>query len=426
MLHRERQASSRGCSEPYPGQCQDDESARCAPPAVTLRGSLSPAPIDSAEPMGERRLTLIGGACVAVSIVALLARLVGLMPSSVATLVVVAATGVGLRVALLLFARAGDSPHRTRVMKNVSTIGLGVAGVTIVAALPVTTHVGGFGNFSSDLFADLWTLGILTALASPVRTLGWRAFVGAGFTGFLALPALARVIGRPVVTALGANSVFATSVWVPSTETLCQALPVLLLLLVAVRAKGTRPSPLDLLVLGAWSGAGFALYEDTQFGRGGVHWSAAPPFSLLFPSEDHVHSQASMLVAGHPVWMALLGLGLGFGVLYRRRFRRAWLATPVAVVVVLVEHGAGNALGTTNTHGSSPLFEKLLVYLTLGGWLSSVLLVAGAVGVLMIERKALVPSSKLAEWWPLAPSLAHMRSQQLARAQAPLAQGRMR
>jgi RsiW-degrading membrane proteinase PrsW (M82 family) len=392
---------------------------------VTLQGSLSPVPIESAEPAGERRLALIGGACIAVSVAALLARLVGLMPSSAATLVVVAATGVGLRVALVFFARSGASLHRARVMKNVSTIGLGIAAVTIVAALPVTTHAGGFGAFSSSLFAQLWTLGILTVLASPVRTLGWRAFVGAGFTGFLALAALARVMGRPVVSAHGANSVFATSVWVPSTETLCQALPVLLLLLVAVRAKGTRPSPLDLLVIGAWSGAGFALYEDTQFGRGGVHWSAGPPFSLLFPSEDHVHSHASMLVAGHTVWMALLGLGLGFGVLYRRRFRRAWLAIPVALVVVVVEHGAGNALGTTNTHGSSPLVEKLLVYLTLGGWLSSILLVAGAVSVLVIERKALVPSSKPAEWWPLAQSLAHTRSQQLARAQAPLAQGRM-
>jgi hypothetical protein len=209
---------------------------------------------------------------------------------------------------------------------------------------------------------------------------------------------------------------------VPSTETLCQTLPVLLLLLVAVRATGTRPSPLDLLAIGAWSGAGFALYEDTQFGRGAVHWSAAPPFSLLFPSEESVHSRASMLVAGHPVWMALVGLGLGFGILYRRRFRRAWLAIPVTLVVVLVEHGSTNALGTANAHGSTPLLEKLFADLTLRGWLSSALLVAGAVGVLVIERRALVPFSKPADWWPLRQSLAHERSQQLARAQAPIVQ----
>lgn len=391
----------------------------CRTVTIRLLGGLA---VSDAQAIGDRRLTLTGSACIGVSLLALLTRLVGLMPSSVATLVVVAATGVGLRVALLLSARAGASAQRARVMKNVSTVGLCIAGVTVVAALPVTTHVGGFGHFSADLFAHLWTLIILTAVASPVRTLGWRAFVGTGLTGFLALPALARLIGKPVTSALGTNTVLANSVWVPLSETLCQALPVLLLLLVAVRAKGTRPSPLDLLAIGAWSGAGFALYEDTQFGRGGVHWSAAPPFSLLFPSEEHVHRGASMLVAGHPVWMALVGVGLGFGVLYRRRFRRAWLAIPAALLVVLAEHGATNALGTTNAHGSTPLLEKLFAGLTLGGWLSSVLLVAGAVGVLMLERKALVPFSKPVDWWPLRQSLAHKRSQQLARAQAPQVQ----
>ena len=392
-------------------------------PELTPLGSPSLLANEPAPLKGERRLALTGGACVAVSVVALLARLLGLMPSSAATLVVIAATGVGLRVALLLFARSGASVHRARVMKNVSTVGLGVAAVTIVAALPVTTRAGGFGHFSSDLFAHLWMLGIVTVASSPVRTLGWRAFVGAGLTGFLGLTALARLIGRPVITSLGADSVFANSVWVPATEVLCQSLPVLLLLLLAVRTRAVRPSAVDLLLMGAWAGAGFALYEDTQFGRGGVHWSAAPPFSLLFPSEESVHGNASMLIAGHAVWMALLGLGLGFGVLYRRRFRRAWLAIPVALAVALVEHGAGNALGATNAHGSSPLLEKLLVALTLGGWLSSILLVAGVIGVLLIERKALMPSSKAAEWWPLPQALAQTRGQQLARAQVPLAPG---
>jgi len=69
------------------------------------------------------------------------------------------------------------------------------------------------------------------------------------------------------------------------------------------------------------------------------------------------------------------------------------------------------------------LLEKLLVALTLGGWLSSILLVAGVIGVLLIERKALMPSSKAAEWWPLPRALAQTRGQQLARAQVPVAPG---
>lgn len=423
MLRREDQAFGGAAVSDTRDSARSTRPLAGGVPRVTPQGSPSPIPTEPLAPKGERRLALTGGACVAVSVAALLARLLSLMPSSAATLVVIAATGVGLRVALLLFARSGASLQRARVMKNVSTVGLGIAAVTIVAALPVTTRAGGFGTFSSDLFAQLWTLAIVTALASPVRTLGWRAFVGSGLTAFLGLTAIARLIGRPVLTSLGADSVLATSVWVPTTEVFCQALPVLLLLLVAMRATAARPSALDLLLMGAWSGAGFALYEDTQFGRGGVHWSAAPPFSLLFPSEESVHGNASMLIAGHAVWMALLGLGLGFGLLYRRRFRRAWLAMPVALAVALVEHGAGNALGATNAHGSSPLLEKLLVALTLGGWLSSILLVAGVVGVLLIERKALMPSSKPTQWWPLPQALAQRRGQQLARAQVPVAPG---
>ena len=201
----------------------------------------------------------------------------------------------------MLFARSGDSPQRARVMRNVSTVGLCISALTVVATLPVITHVGGFGAFSSDPFAQVWTLVVVTALVSPVHTLGWRAYVGAGLTGFLALTALARLIGRPVVTSLGGDSVVAASVWIPLTETLSQALPVVLLVVLAARRRAARPSALDVLLMGAWWGAGFALYEDTQFGRGGVHWTAAPPFSLLFPTEESVHGRASMLIGVPPL-----------------------------------------------------------------------------------------------------------------------------
>ena len=370
----------------------------------------------SGTPSNDRRLAVTGAACVGVSVAVLLARLVGLMPSSFAVLIVVATTGVGLRAALLRFARGGASPQRARVMTLVSTVGLAISAVTVVASLPHTTRAGGIGTFTTDLIAHVWTLAVLTALATPVRTLGWRAYIGVGLTGFLGLTALARVVGRPVISSLGVQSIFATSVWVPVTELLCQVLPVGLLLLLAARRTMIRPSALDFVLVGSWAGAGFALYEDTQFGRGGVHLLAAFPFSLLFPSEANGRGYSSMLIAGHPVWMGLVGLGLGFSVLYRRRFPPAWIALPVAVAVALLEHAAANSLDIANAGGSSPLLERLIVDVTVHGWLSSILLVAGMVGVLRIERSAIRPDDA-SQWWRLSPSTARVRAERLAAAQ---------
>ncbi|MDQ1486887.1 MAG: hypothetical protein QOJ62_2580 [Actinomycetota bacterium] len=365
----------------------------------------------------DRSLVVIGGSCVAISVLVVLARLIGVLPSSVATIVVIVAIAVGLRVVLRLSARSASSPARAKVMTLVSTVGLGISVVTILAALPVTTRVGGVGPFLSDLLAYGWTLGALTIAAGPVRTLNWRAVVGTGLTGYLALTALARALGRPVVSSLGAGSVLATSVWVPLTELLSQLLPAIVLVVLVMRGRARRMSALDLMLIGAWSGAGFALYEDTQFGRGGVHWSAGVPFSLLFPSESASHGGTSMLIAGHAVWAGLAGLSLGVAILYRKRFKNAWLVAPIGVGVVLLEHAAVNGLSAVTSGGSTPLLEKLVVVLTLGGWLTSLLLVAGVAFFLWVEWRAVKPSPRPTDWWPLRPSDAMSRARQLATAQ---------
>ena len=363
-------------------------------------------------------MVILGGACVAVSVAVVAARLLGWLPSSVATIVVIVTIAVGLRLALRLFARSASSPARAKVMTMVSTVGLGIAVVTVLASLPVTTRVGGMGPFISDLFAYGWTLGVLTIAAGPVRTLNWRAVVGTGLTGFLALTALARGLGRPVVSSLGDGSVLATSVWVPATELLAQLLPLIVILVLVMRRRVPRPSALDVMLIGAWSGAGFALYEDTQVGRGGVHWGAGAPISVLFPSESASHGNTSMLIAGHAVWAALAGLSLAAGVLYRKRFKKAWLAVPIGIAVVLIEHGAVNSLGAVTSGGSTPLLEKLVAVLTLGGWLTSILLVAGLVFFLVVEWRTVRPSSRPTDWWPLRPAAAGTRAHQLALAQA--------
>ena len=97
-----------------------------------------------------------------------------------------------------------------------------------------------------DLVAQLWALAVLAVAAGSVRTLGWRTFVSAGMAGFLAMTALAVTVGRPVVTALGPSSLFAHAVWVPVTEELCKAIPVIFVVIVALRRTTVRPLALDL------------------------------------------------------------------------------------------------------------------------------------------------------------------------------------
>ena len=75
-------------------------------------------------------------------------------------------------------------------MALVSTVALAISGLTVLASLPRITKTAGMHVFTVDLAAQLWTLALLMFVAGPVRTIGWRAFVGAGLTGLLGITAL--------------------------------------------------------------------------------------------------------------------------------------------------------------------------------------------------------------------------------------------
>jgi RsiW-degrading membrane proteinase PrsW (M82 family) len=363
----------------------------------------------------DRRTTALAAGSVAISVAALIAGQAHLLPSGVAALVVLVAVTVGLRVALTYAARSASSAHRTRVMSVVSTAGLAISAVTVLIALPHLTKAGGASKLVTDVLAHGWTLLLLAAAAGPVRTLGWRAFAGAGFTGFLAVSGLSRLVGTPVVHKLGAQSLVATALWAPFTEEVLKALLVVAIAVLAVRRSQVRPSALDLVLLGSWTGTGFALFEDALYGRGPGGLSAAPPFSLLAPSEldEHVGG-AAMVAGGHLVYTALIALGLAVTLLYRHTLRYSWLAAPVAFAVAFGEHVAVNSLPLLTNSGSEPMVERILAPLTLGGRLSSLLLIAGVIAVGVIEWRAVRPTAPLATWARLVPAEAARRMQALA------------
>jgi RsiW-degrading membrane proteinase PrsW (M82 family) len=335
---------------------------------------------------GDRQLAAIAALCITLSLAGVLVHALGLVSAPLAVTMVLLPVGVGLRVALRYAGRAAGSERRTQVMTLVSSIGLGISAVTLVGVLPHLTSPGGMAMFGADVFAHGWTLAILTVAVGSVRTLSWRAFLGMGLTGFLAVPAIAALIGRPVVSHLGTNSGLATAGWAPLTEETFKALPVLLVAMLAVRRTTSRPSAADLLLLGLWSGAGFALFENAVYGRGGANWSAAPLASLLVPSgtTTALYGRPGMLVSGHMLHTGLLALGIAITLMYKGIRWRRW-ALPAAFLVVVTEHAAVNGLLLTSGNGDSPGWAKLLAAFTLHGWLSILLFVSGSTAIVLYE-----------------------------------------
>ena len=363
----------------------------------------------------DRTLAIIAGASVAVSVAAVVARLAGVLPDGPSALIVIVAAAIGLKVALSYAAKSASSAARARMMNLVSTVALAISGFTVLASLPRITKAGGMHLFVLDLVAELWTLAMLWLVAGPVRTIGWRALVGAGLTGFLGTTALARLVGRPLVEKLGASSLLATALWVPITEELFKMLPVVLVLVLALRGRTTRPSVLDVTLIGAWSGAGFSLYENAAFGRGIFSLSASPFVSLFFPS-----SLKSMAIGwttsqtGHLAHTALIALGVAFALTYGRRMRRPWIVPAIAIAAVLAEHCSQNAIFSGQLTG---VLAKAALLLTLGGRLTPLMLIAGVAYVAALEWRIVGLPRGFENWVRVRPSEAGRRLALLAEAQ---------
>src|SRR5215469_10383871 len=110
-----------------------------------------------AEP-NNRRVALIGGFSVLLSVGTLAARLLGLLPRGLTVVIVILASVVTVRVALWFSKRSASSMASARISRMIGRVGLCLAAVSIIASLPVVTRNGGFGAFTADLFQHLWTL----------------------------------------------------------------------------------------------------------------------------------------------------------------------------------------------------------------------------------------------------------------------------
>ncbi len=387
--------------------------ATYAPPRRAPLPAASPAPPSR---KGDLRLKVIAGASVLVSVAGCVAGLLGAIPSGVSTIIVMIAVSIGLRVAWAYAAKSASSSGRARTMRIVSNVGLAISGVTLIISLPRITQAAGMGAFVEDAAGQLWTMALLTAIALPVRTLGWRVYTGTALTGFLGITGLARFLGRPVIESLGTSSVFAIAVWVPMTEELVKLIPVGIVLWVALRRLQARPSALDVMLLGAWTGAGFAAYESATLGRGHFSFLTPPLVSFAFPGEGSGKAFGWPLVqTGHLGHTALIALSLALALFYSRRTKRLTLIFPlVACGAVLLEHCSQNALAE---NGLNEVVAKIAVILSLGGYLTALLLLAEIAFVLHLEWRIVGGGLTPSTWLRLKPEEVMRRSVLLARAQ---------
>jgi RsiW-degrading membrane proteinase PrsW (M82 family) len=373
----------------------------------------APSPLGTSE---QTKLALIAGITMLFSVSVFIAAQLGAMPAGVGTSVVLIGMGVVLKLAWTIASKFGNSAHSARLNLLMSNVALIIAVLTALAAMPRLTKAGGLGLFAIDLAAQLWSLGLLVAAAGPARTVRWRALLGSFLLGFLGLMGLARIVGRPVIVALGNSSLLAAALWVPLTEETFKLLPLAFMLFFAMRRSDTRPSLLDVVLLSGCAAAGFALSESGSYGRGGFSLSAASWVSWLSPEANHGAAYGwPMVQTGHLLHTALIALAIGMVVLYRGRLPgwipRPWMVPALAIGAVLLEHCSQNAIVTG---GLNRYVGEFCILITLGGRLCALLLALGVGYAMRIEWQAFTPLSPSKAWMWLSPQEANRRAGWLA------------
>jgi RsiW-degrading membrane proteinase PrsW (M82 family) len=256
----------------------------------------------------------------------------------------------------------------------------------IVAAPGLIERGGGFGLVFGNAAQYAWTLALLVLVFARTHTIGARALAGAALAGFFGVTSLAVLAGKPFASWSLHDYLFLPVFVAPITEELLKLLPVALFVLLAVRNRRWRPSMSDAVLFGVAVASGFGLYENILFARStGGGWLTTLPLSTLLPS---ITTHGSMLVGGHVVYTGLASLGLAVTVLYGRRLPIARFALPAALFVVVMEHVAVNQLSSMGIiAGASPWWTQLFVAISLNGYLSTLLFVAGVAAVAVFESR---------------------------------------
>jgi RsiW-degrading membrane proteinase PrsW (M82 family) len=270
-------------------------------------------------------------------------------------------------------------------LQLLSWLGLAASLLTLAISAPkLVEKGGGWGVIFGNIAQYGWTIVLLLVIFAKTRTIGARALVGAALAGFFGISSMAVWAGKPFVDRFGPDSLFVSAVFAPVTEELFKLIPVAVFLLLAMRSRQFRPSIGDAVLFGITVAIGMSMYENILYVRdtyGG--WFVTLPFSLAMP---FIHMQNGMLVGGHVVYTALNSLALAVTLMYGARNRYARYALPITLTVTILEHMTVNHLVHIGSDDRG-WFVWLSLIVTLWGYLSTLLLVAGVSAVAVFETR---------------------------------------
>jgi RsiW-degrading membrane proteinase PrsW (M82 family) len=246
------------------------------------------------------------------------------------------------------------------------------------------------------LFPLYFVLAMLVATTfNRTVSLGWVLMFF--IYGSTAVAFVILVLSWPVNAVFGTDSLFAGAVVIPILEEALKVAPLVVFLLLKRWRFRWTAGALDLMVLGAAVGAGFAFFEDTLLGfaSGGFGRIGAAEYIMrsheatphlgplyLFPSMDIATADTAFI--GHAAATALVGLALGLARMLGLRLRRGgWVLPAVVLLWVIMDHVMFNWV----VHeGGRPGLAKFYYTLNAGGMLTSIVLYLALIGTVVYER----------------------------------------
>jgi RsiW-degrading membrane proteinase PrsW (M82 family) len=247
------------------------------------------------------------------------------------------------------------------------------------------------------LFPAYFLLGMLLVTAAN-RSLPVRWVVFCFLYGAILVSLVTLLLSWPFAQLLGRDSRFFGCVIGPLLEESLKVVPLLVLLRLRWWRFRWTAGAIDLMILGAALGGGFAFFEDFALSyMPGLGMSAArflmethqatPHLGplYLFPSMDIGYSNSAYI--GHTAATAFVGLCLGLMRMFAsKRGKWLWILPLWAWVWMVVDHGFFNFIADA---GRISGFGQFLYKLDGQGRLSSIVFYLLVVGTLIFERWAL-------------------------------------
>jgi len=256
-----------------------------------------------------------------------------------------------------------------------------IAGVALwIGSMLVKTG----GSAIVALATALLFMGELIVLGSATRTvtlreLAWLFLMGGAMMGV-------GYFGGLVAPDYPANAFV-----IPPMEETLKLAPVLWILWRGRKARTWSLGVTDLLLMGAATGAGFAMVEDAYI-RHAAAWGAHLPWLPL------VEISGGRLIVSHAIWTSLAAMMLGWALLLRNRVSVAIAVGVSGYAWSILDHAANNY--AVHVSGWS---ANLLNAITGYGWISLYLFGIGALAGIAFDLYILHRAP------PILPNLARSR-----------------